>query len=77
MLKKVYRETRDDVKKIEEAVQDVPCKSVLGLVLGGLPYKECLSAGTPPSADPWDYQAEFIDRTIPSSPHFFRKANLA
>lgn len=60
----VWIETREEISKINEVVKDVPCNHVLGLVIAGLPYKECLTTGTAPATDPWSYQSEFIDRTF-------------
>jgi cellulose 1,4-beta-cellobiosidase len=53
-------ETRDEINKIDVLVQDVSCNHILGLVVAGLPYKTCLSSGTPPEQDPWNYLESFI-----------------
>ena len=65
------RESKDDVLKIDEAVQDVPCNNILGLVIAGLSHAGC-DESTGPS--PWQkrdtngYLSDLIART--SFSHF-------
>ncbi|KAF2003538.1 glycoside hydrolase family 6 protein [Amniculicola lignicola CBS 123094] len=49
------------IPKIEEALQDVPCTNILGLVLSGLQYKQCGGIRIPPIEDPTVYRKVFID----------------
>ncbi|KAF2260771.1 glycoside hydrolase family 6 protein [Lojkania enalia] len=60
----VWIETPEEIGKLIEAVKDVPCKNILGVVLAGLPYNDCLSSRAPPITTLWDYQSQFIDPIV-------------
>ncbi|KAF2463537.1 cellulase [Lindgomyces ingoldianus] len=60
----VWIEGQSQIPKIEQAVKDVPCKNVLGLVISGLPYHECLPIEVKPPMEPYSYSADYIDPIV-------------
>ncbi|KAF2013619.1 glycoside hydrolase family 6 protein [Aaosphaeria arxii CBS 175.79] len=54
----------DQISLIEQTVQDVPCDHVVGIVISGLPFKQCTASNEPPKHETYDYQKDYIEPIV-------------